>query len=93
MIAITDISNASVNSVQFIVRGDDLSTSLKIDLTKPPFSFNFGTLVPSSVEVITGDDITAIGSILLGVLTLTFNQAPRIATTLGVTVKFLYHSI
>lgn len=93
MIAITDIANISINSIQFVARGDDISQSLKIDLTKPPFNFNFGTLVPSSVEVITGDVITAIGTILLGVLTLTFSQAPRIAATLGVTVKFLYPSI
>lgn len=96
MITYTNIQQANFNGVQFIFNGDGVSTSLVLNLSKPPFNINFNGVMPASVKIDTNTPVfTAAGvlSTLLTdvILTITFSAPPPVSNT-GPGVNFIYNS-
>jgi len=97
MITFTSITLATPNELQFVMTGDGVATVLVINLSKPPFSVNFGGAVPSAALVSTRTAIQATAALALSgadvVITVTFNSPPPVTPNTGLVITFNYNSL
>lgn len=104
MIEYSDISKADVNGIQLVVHGDDTSTTIHLNLSKPPFDINFNGNLPNEFELSGVDEgITAAATIAPNedgdnILTVTYSEPPPAPSeissgTEGLNVEFIYPSV
>lgn len=99
MITFSSISQANFNTIQLVAQGDASTTTLKLNLTKPPFNLTFSGATPAGYKVDLGGDpdlgtaTAALASSVDGdVVTITFSQAPPATETIGIVLTAFYDS-
>lgn len=94
-----DISIANFNHLQFVCQGDDAATVLSFSLSLPPFNVTFNGVPPELATVNVGaEGIHATGVITEPtpdnyIMTITFDNPPPSASTVGIEVDFSYYTL
>ena len=73
---LSNVSQKDYNGVVFLVIGDGVASSVKVDLAKPPFLIDFLGAIPVSVTVpqVGQDGVTATATLTGSLLEITFSQ-------------------
>lgn len=69
MIRYGSVSTADFQALQFLVYGDGTSTTLKVNVNKPPFNVQFEQNPPGGFKVETGEPITATATAAIDLVT------------------------
>jgi hypothetical protein len=102
MITFFSVSKADTAGVQFVIRGDGVSTTLRVSLSKPPFNIAYGGVLPVSFEAVVGTDpgIVKINSTQIAndplngdVLTVVFSAAPPAGVTFGLNLSAAFNAL
>lgn len=104
MLKYSDLNTASFFGVGMVVHGDDVTTTIKVNLSKPPFDIDFnGTLPTDFVCAGMDEGVTATASIATdingdNILTYTYSTPPPAPSdvssgTEGMFVQFIYSSL